>query len=118
VLTEYAPIAALMVIAIVVGIIILFVSRLLGPFRPQHRLLSTYESGMRPLGPAVRRIPVKFYRVAILFVLFDIEVIFLLPFAVVFRDLKIYGLLVMGVFFFILTVGFIYEWMVGGLEWE
>ena len=117
-LSEFAPLAALIVIASAVSIIILFVSRLLGPFKPRHRLLSTYESGMRPLGPAVRRIPVKFYRVAILFVIFDIEIIFLLPFAVVLRDLKVYGLLVMGVFFFTLTVGFIYEWMVGGLEWE
>lgn len=117
-LSEYAPITALLVMAVVVGLVVLFVSRILGPFRPRHRLLSTYESGMRPLGPAVRRIPVRFYRVAILFVLFDIEVIFLLPFAVVFRDLGLYGLLVMGVFFFILTVGFAYEWMVGGLEWE
>ena len=117
-LSEFAPITALLVIAVAVAFIILFLSRLLGPFRPQHRLLSTYESGMRPLGPAVRRIPVKFYRVAILFVLFDIEVIFLLPFAVVFRDLELYGLMVMGVFFFTLTIGFAYEWMVGGLEWE
>jgi NADH-quinone oxidoreductase subunit A len=118
VLSEFAPLAALLIIATAVSIIILFVSRLLGPFKPRHRLLSTYESGMRPMGPAVRRIPVKFYRVAILFVIFDIEIIFLLPFAVVLRDLKVYGLLVMGVFFFTLTVGFIYEWMVGGLEWE
>ena len=117
-LSEYAPVLSLLVIATVVATILLFISRLLGPYKPAHRLLSTYESGMRPLGPAMRRIPVKFYRVAILFVLFDIEVIFLLPFAVVFRDLKVYGLLVMGVFFFTLTVGFIYEWMVGGLEWE
>jgi NADH-quinone oxidoreductase subunit A len=118
VLSEFAPLAALVTIATAVSIIILFVSRLLGPFKPRHRLLSTYESGMRPMGPAVRRIPVKFYRVAILFVIFDIEIIFLLPFAVVLRDLKVYGLLVMGVFFFTLTIGFIYEWMVGGLEWE
>jgi len=118
VLSEFAPLAALITFATAVSIIILFVSRLLGPFKPSHRLLSTYESGMRPLGPAVRRIPVKFYRVAILFVIFDIEIIFLLPFAVVLRDLKVYGLLVMGVFFFTLTIGFVYEWMVGGLEWE
>ena len=117
-LSEFAPLAALITFATAVSIIILFVSRLLGPFKPSHRLLSTYESGMRPLGPAVRRIPVKFYRVAILFVIFDIEIIFLLPFAVVLRDLKVYGLLVMGVFFFTLTIGFVYEWMVGGLEWE
>ncbi len=117
-LSDFAPIIPMLVISIAVAVIILFLSRIMGPFRPKHRLLSTYESGMRPLGPAVRRIPVKFYRVAILFVLFDIEVIFLLPFAVVFRDLSVYGLLVMGTFFFTLTVGFIYEWMAGGLEWE
>jgi NADH-quinone oxidoreductase subunit A len=108
----------MLVISVAVAFIILFLSRLMGPFRPKHRLLSTYESGVRPLGPAVRRIPVKFYRIAILFVLFDIEVIFLLPFAVVFRDLELYGLLVMGAFFFTLIVGFAYEWLAGGLEWE
>lgn len=117
-LADYAPIAALLILALAVASLISVLSRIMGPHRPTHRLLAPYESGMRPLGPAVRRIPVKFYRVAILFVLFDIEVIFLLPFAVVFRDLGFYGLAVMGVFFFILTVGFIYEWMVGGLEWE
>lgn len=117
-LSEYAPVVTLATLAVVISAVVLVISRVLGPFRPKHRLLSTYESGVRPLGPAVRRIPVKFYRVAILFVLFDIEVIFLLPFAVVFRDLKVYGLIVMGVFFFTLTVGFVYEWMVGGLEWE
>ena len=115
---DYAPIAALLVMSITVASIILVISRLMGPFRPSHRLLAPYESGMRPLGPAVRRIPVRFYRVAILFVLFDIEMIFILPFAVVARDLGYYGLAVMGVFFFILTVGFVYAWMVGGLEWE
>jgi NADH-quinone oxidoreductase subunit A len=118
VLSEYAPIATLLIVAVVIAGVLLFISRVMGPQHPKHRLLATYESGMRPLGPAVRRIPVKFYRVAILFVVFDIEIIFLLPFAVVFRDLKVYGLLVMAVFFFTLIVGFIYEWMVGGLEWE
>lgn len=117
-LSEYAPLVSLIILATLVALIIANLSRLMGPWRPAHRLLATYESGMRPLGPAIRRIPVKFYRVAILFVLFDIEVIFLLPFAVVVRDLSLYGLAVMGVFFFILTVGFAYEWMVGGLEWE
>ena len=73
---------------------------------------------MQPYGEAIRRIPVKFYRVAVLFILFDIEVIFFLSWAVVFRDLRVYGLVVMGVFFFVLTVGFVYEWVVGGLEWD
>ena len=117
-LADFAPVTALLTLAVIVAFIILSLSYLLGPRRPSHRLSATYESGMRPIGNAIRRIPVKFYRVAILFVLFDIEIIFLMPFAVVFRDLGFYGLGVMGVFFFILTIGFIYEWMVGGLEWE
>lgn len=117
-LAEYAPIAALLIFTTVVGIVIVFISRIFGPFRPTARKLAPYESGMEPYGPAIRRIPVKFYRVAVLFILFDIEVIFFMPWAVVFHDLGLYGIVIMGVFFFVLTVGFIYEWKVGGLEWE
>jgi NADH-quinone oxidoreductase subunit A len=116
--SDFAPIVALLVLTVVVGFIILFMSRILGPYRPTTRKLAPYESGMQPFGEAIRRIPIKFYRVAVLFILFDIEVIFFLPWAVVFRDLRFYGLVVMGVFFFVLTVGFVYEWKVGGLEWD
>jgi NADH-quinone oxidoreductase subunit A len=73
---------------------------------------------MKPIGPAVRRLPVKFYLVAVLFIIFDVEVVFFLPWAVVLRELGMYGLLTMGVFVFILTVGLIYEWKKGALEWE
>jgi NADH-quinone oxidoreductase subunit A len=118
VLSDYAPIAALLILSVAVSFLVVFMSRLLGPFRPTARKLAPYESGMQPYGEAIRRIPVKFYRVAVLFILFDIEVIFFLPWAVIFRDLGGYGLEVMGVFFFILLVGFIYEWKVGGLEWD
>lgn len=117
-LSDFAPVAALLILTLAVASLILFISRLFGPFRPTARKLAPYESGMRPYGEAIRRIPVKFYRVAVLFILFDIEVIFLMPWAVVFREFKLYGMAVMGVFFFILTVGFVYEWMVGGLEWD
>jgi NADH-quinone oxidoreductase subunit A len=117
-LNEFAPIGALVLLAIVVALIVAFISNLFGPFRPTTRKTAPYESGMKPLGPAMRRIPVRFYLVAVLFILFDVEVIFFLPWAVVFRDLGVYGLLTMGVFFFILTVGFIYEWKKGALEWE
>jgi NADH-quinone oxidoreductase subunit A len=116
--SDFAPIVSLLVISVAVSFLIVFLSRLLGPFRPTARKLTPYESGMQPYGEAIRRIPVKFYRVAVLFILFDIEVIFFLPWAVVFRDLGIYGLAVMGVFFFVLTAGFVYEWKVGGLEWD
>ncbi len=115
---QYAPVLPLLLLTVGVAILISFLSRLMGPHNPTARKTATYESGMRPIGPAVRRIPVKFYRVGMLFILFDIEVIFFLPWAVVFRDLGLYGLAVMGVFFFVLIVGFAYEWMIGGLEWE
>lgn len=115
---DFAPIVALLLIALGVGTLIVVLSRLFGPFRPTRRKLAPYESGMQPYGEAIRRIPVKFYRVAVLFILFDIEVIFFMPWAVVLRDLGLYGLAVMSVFFFVLMVGLVYEWMVGGLEWE
>ncbi len=117
-LQEFAPILALLVIAVVLTGIILTISRVFGPFRPTARKLAPYESGMKPIGPAVRRLPVKFYLVAVLFIIFDVEVIFFLPWAVIFRDLGLYGLAVMGLFTFILTVGLIYEWKKGALEWE
>jgi len=117
-LESFAPMSALLVLALLVSILIIFISRIFGPFRPSYRKTAPYESGMKPIGPAIRRLPVKFYLVAVLFILFDIEVIFFLPWAVVFRDLGVYGLVTMGVFAFILTVGLIYEWKSGALEWE
>jgi NADH-quinone oxidoreductase subunit A len=118
VLSDYAPVAPLFIMAVGVGTLVLFLSRLFGPYKPTSRKVATYESGMRPVGTAMRRIPIKFYRVGMLFILFDIEIIFFLPWAIVFRKLGLYGLLTMGVFFFVLVVGFAYEWLVGGLEWE
>lgn len=117
-LQEFAPITALFVISIVVTFIILVISRIFGPHRPTERKSAPYESGMKPIGPAVRRLPVQFYLVAVLFILFDIEVIFFLPWAVIFRDLAVYGLVTMGVFTLILTIGLFYEWKSGALEWE
>ncbi|GAB4519568.1 MAG: NADH-quinone oxidoreductase subunit A [Anaerolineae bacterium] len=118
VLEQFAPIAALLILSIVIALIILNISWVFGPSRPTSRKTAPYESGMKPIGPAIRRLPVKFYLIAVLFILFDIEVIFFLPWAVVFRDLGFYGLAVMGLFLFILTVGLVYEWRKGALEWE
>ena len=117
-LKEFAPIGALLIIAVLVALLILVLSRLMGPFRPTFRKTAPYESGMKPIGSATPPYPVKFYLVAVLFILFDIEVIFFLPWAVVFRDLGLYGLIAMGIFVVILTIGLIYEWKVGALEWE
>ena len=115
---QFAPIAVLLILAIVVAVIVLIISRLFGPFKPSQRKTDPYESGMKPIGPAQRRYPVRFYLIAVLFILFDIEVVFFLPWAVIFRDIGIYGLITMGVFVTILTIGLVYEWKMGALEWE
>lgn len=117
-LQEFAPIAALILLSVLVAFIVVIISRLFGPYRPTERKSAPYESGMKPIGPANRRLPVKFYLIAVLFIIFDVEAIFFLPWAVELRDLGMYGLLVMGVFLFILTIGFIYEWKKGAMEWE
>ncbi|TVR24256.1 MAG: NADH-quinone oxidoreductase subunit A [Anaerolineaceae bacterium] len=117
-LQQFAPIAALIILAVVLTFIISNISTIFGPSNNTSRKTAPYESGMQPIGVGMRRMPVKFYLIGVLFILFDIEVIFFLPWAVVFRDLGFYGLAVMGLFFFILTIGLIYEWKKGALEWE
>ncbi len=117
-LEEFAPIGVLFFFSGAITLLILVLSRLFGPFKPTARKVSPYESGMRPIGQGTRRIPVKFYLIAVLFIIFDVEVVFLFPWAVVFRDLGVFGLIVMGVFVVVLTVGFLYEWKKGALEWE
>lgn len=115
---QYLPIAILVLFSTVLAIIVVFASTILGPRRPSAKKGAPYESGMTPIGPAVRRLPIKFYLVAVLFILFDIEIIFLLPYAVIIRQLGVYGLITVGVFIVVLTIGLVYEWKRGGLEWE
>ena len=117
-LDQYAPISILLILSTAVCFLIVFLSRIMGPFRPTSRKLEPYESGMVPIGPAMRRLPVKFYLVAVLFILFDIEVVFFLPFAVVARQLGLFSLVEMGVFIGILLIGYVYAWRKGALEWE
>jgi NADH-quinone oxidoreductase subunit A len=117
-LSQFAPISVIIILATIIALVILFISRVFGPHRPSFRKNAPYESGMKPIGPGARRVPVKFYLVAVLFIIFDIEVIFFMPWAVVMRQLGLYGLVVMGVFTLILVVGFIYEWKKGALEWD
>lgn len=117
-LSSYLPILVLFLLSVLIAVGVIVVSSLLGPHKPTPRKLAPYESGMEPVGPAMRRFPVKFYVVAMLFIVFDIEVIFLFPYALVFRDLGIYGLGVMGVFLLLLIAGFAYEWKKGALRWD
>ena len=117
-LDQYSAIAVLLILSTAVSFLIVFLSRIMGPFRPSTRKLEPYESDMTPIGPAMRRLPVKFYLVAVLFILFDIEVVFFLPFAVVARQLGLFALVEMGVFIAILLMGYVYAWRKGALEWE
>ena len=117
-LINYFPILILLVISTALAAVVILLSTFLGPRRPTQRKLEPYESGMTPLGPAQRRMPIKFYLVAVLFILFDIEVIFFYPWAVVFRQLGLFAFIEMLVFVGILLVGYVYAWKKGALEWE
>ena len=116
--SDYLPIAVLIVMSTGLALIVVLLGHLFGPRRPTVRKSDTYESGMRPIGPGTRRMSVHFYLVAVLFILFDIEIIFLLPWAVVLREIKILGLIEMVIFVLVLLVGFVYAWKKGALEWE
>jgi NADH-quinone oxidoreductase subunit A len=117
-LRDYLPIAILLFVATGMAFAMVALGHLFGPRRDGKAKLMPYESGMTPIGSAVRRMPVRYYLIAVLFVLFDIEVIFLLPWAVVLRKLGLFGLIEMLVFVTILLVGYIYVWKKGALEWE
>ncbi|PDV98112.1 MULTISPECIES: NADH-quinone oxidoreductase subunit A [Candidatus Chloroploca] len=117
-LGSFLPILVLFLIAAFIAVFVITVSSLLGPRKSTPRKLAPYESGMEPIGAAIRRIPVKFYVVAMLFIVFDIEVIFFYPYALVFRELGVPGLMAMGFFFLVLVVGFVYEWKKGALKWD
>src|SRR5918997_2032589 len=109
-LQPYLPIAILLVLTTVLAFAIIGLSSLLGPRRGSRRKLMPYESGMTPIGTAMRRMPVRFYLVAMIFILFDIEIVFMLPYALVFRQLGWFGIAEMGVFILILLAGYIYAW--------
>ena len=117
-LIHYWPILILIVIAIGLAGIAIGLGHLFGPRNPTDRKSQPYESGMVPIGPGTRRMPVRFYMVAVLFILFDIEVVFFLPWAVVFKQLGLFGLIEMFIFIVILLVGYVYAWKKGALEWE
>jgi NADH-quinone oxidoreductase subunit A len=115
---EYLPLAILFVMAVGLGFLVVAIGHLFGPHHPTPHKSQTYESGMQPIGPGRRRTSVRFYLVAVLFILFDVELIFFLPWAVVFRELKIVGFVEMTIFILVLLVGFVYIWKKGALEWE
>jgi NADH-quinone oxidoreductase subunit A len=115
---EYLPLLVLIALATGLAILVVVLGTVFGPNRPTARKSQPYESGMTPYGPGTRRMSVRYYLVAVLFILFDIEVVFFLPWAVVFKKLGLFGFFEMLVFIGILLVGYLYAWKKGALEWE
>ena len=121
-LDNYFPILLFIIVGVVVGVapIVLGsgVSRLLGVHRPDSEKLSPYECGFEAFEDARMKFDVRYYLIAILFILFDLEIAFLFPWAIVLQEIGIFGLMAMIVFLAVLVVGFIYEWKKGALEWD
>ena len=118
-LGSFTPILIMLVLATLFAVASLVLNRLLAPRRPTPAKLFPYESGIEPGKlPKGERYPVKFYLTAMLFVVFDVEVIFLYPWAVVFRQLELFGLVEMGIFIALILVAYVYDWKRGGLEWD
>jgi len=118
VLGEYLPILLFLVVSTGLGVALLIIGWLLGPKRPESEKLSPYECGFEAFEDARARFDVRYYLVAILFIIFDLEIAFLFPWAVVFKQIGWASIAAMSVFLGILVIGFIYEWKKGALEWE
>ncbi len=117
-LAEYFPILLFIAVGVAVGVAPMVLGKLLAPSRPDPEKLSPYECGFEAFEDARMKFDVRYYLVAILFILFDLEIAFLFPWATVINDIGFAGFLSMMLFLAILTVGFVYEWMKGALEWE
>jgi NADH-quinone oxidoreductase subunit A len=117
-LAEYFPILLFILVGLAIGVALPLAGLLVAPNRPDPEKLSPYECGFEAFEDARMKFDVRYYLVAILFILFDLEIAFLFPWAVVINDIGLAGFLAMMLFLAILTVGFVYEWMKGALEWE
>ena len=117
-LREYLPILIFIGLASALALVMILASLVAGARRPDAEKDSAYECGFEPFEDARMRFDVRFYLVAILFIIFDLEVAFLFPWAVALGDIGVFGFWSMVVFLLILTVGFVYEWKKGALEWE
>ena len=117
-LENYFPILMFVIIGVVVGVVAMLLGKLISPSRPDPEKNSPYECGFEAFEDARMKFDVRYYLVAILFILFDLEIAFLFPWAVVLREIGMFGFVAMLVFLAILVVGFIYEWKRGALEWE
>ena len=117
-LREYLPILIFLGLAVALGLILVIAALVLAVRRPDAEKISAYECGFNAFDDARMKFDVRFYLVAILFIIFDLEVAFLFPWAVSFKDIGGFGFVSMLVFLAVLTIGFAYEWKKGALEWE
>jgi NADH-quinone oxidoreductase subunit A len=117
-LLDYLPLVVFVAVALVICLALMVVPFLVAYRRPDPEKLSAYECGFNPFDDARMKFDVRFYLVAILFIIFDLEVSFLFPWAVAFGELGLFGFWSMMVFLGVLTIGFIYEWRKGALEWD
>jgi len=117
-LEQYFPILLFIIVGLGLGVLLLSVGSLLAPSKPDPQKLSPYECGFEAFEDARMKFDVRYYLVAILFILFDLEIAFLFPWAVVLQDIGFEGFVAMMIFLLILIVGFVYEWKKGALEWE
>ena len=117
-LAEYLPVLLFLLVSIIFSIGVLSLSFLVSPKKPNNEKLSPYECGFEPFSDSRNQFDVRFYLVAILFIIFELEVAFLFPWAVSLEGIGMFGFLSMIVFLGLLTIGFVYEWKKGALEWD
>ncbi|NOX43139.1 MAG: NADH-quinone oxidoreductase subunit A [Gammaproteobacteria bacterium] len=117
-LENYLPILVFLIMGTLFGVLPILAGRVLGPHRPDSEKLSPYECGFEAFEDSRMKFDVRYYLVAILFIIFDLEIAFLFPWAIVLDEIGMFGYFAMVVFLGILVIGFIYEWKKGALEWE
>jgi len=117
-LAEYFPILIFLVISLAMGVILLAMGGILGPRSPDSEKNSPYECGFEAFEDTRSKFDVRYYLVAILFIIFDLEIAFFIPWALVLDELGVYGLVAMGIFVIELVIGFFFAWKKGALEWE
>jgi NADH-quinone oxidoreductase subunit A len=123
-LENYFPILMFVIVALVFGCVPIIIGRLVGPHRPDPEKLSAYECGFNAFEDARMKFDVRYYLIAIIFILFDLEVAFLFPWAAIFKEIagteavRLFGFVEMLIFIAILVVGYIYAWVKGALDWE
>lgn len=117
-LENYLPVLVFLIIGVLVGVGPILIGFILAPHKPDSEKLSPYECGFEAFEDSRMKFDVRYYLVAILFIIFDLEIAFLFPWAVALDQIGLFGFMAMGLFLAILVIGFIYEWKKGALEWE